>query len=593
MAIDQRVERKQGRLAQQRKGGAMNKTGAGMAFGALTDSKTVWKSSRSATPRVAVFCVVRGVAYGAILFALPLTIQAASSRPRLTFREVSLGELKPQPFRAVINEVVEQSPDYQHVAFAAEQGDKVVIYVDGVPSKEHDAAGAVRFSPESGHVAYAASRSNKWFAVFDGREGKAYDRVGYGKEGIGPFVFSPDGKRLAYVAAEGGKECLVVDGREGEFFDEIIPITPRFSPNSQRVKYVARRGATLVVLVDSRELAECDEMLKGNGYFARDWFSPDSKRVAVTFKRAGKCFAIVDGVESQAWDEISDGVGHGFPEGYFDSVRFSPDSKHFVYEARRADEWSIVVDGNEKARGKHLRCLTFSPDSKRTAYVQLLDGDKPDDWKTAVVVDGVVGKAFDGSVESLFFSPDSKRLLYVARRGHFVEEGKQSLFENGVAGKEYDLIYSDDYPVFSPNGKRHAYVALRGESTFLVLDGKETRISEDGSIVSFTFSPDGKRWACFVETSGKDYVLVDGKRIGSYGIGNAAWSKQIVFSPDSRHFAFQAYHDRTCFLIVDGVEREISGGWLVDSELVFDSPTRLHGLVMRGYHLLRLEVELE
>jgi len=543
-------------------------------------------------PLAKLFTLVLCFASGTILFAPP-SVQAGSIKPTLTFSEVSLGELKPRPFSAVINEVVRQSWDYRHVAFAAEQGDKVIVYVDGVPSKEYDDAWGVSFGPEGSQPVYAACQSNKWFVVSDGRAGKSYDRVGYNKEGYWPFIFSPDGKRLAYVAAESGKECIVVDGRAGSFYDKILPNTPGFSPNSKRLGYVARRGGRAVVVMDSRELAEGDEVMNRDwgAQTAGDWFSPNSKRIAFTIKRAGKSFVLVDGVESRAWDEVSSGFGYGFPEGDFNGVRFSPDSKHFVYEARRADNWSIVLDGSETVRGKYIGCLVFSPDSKRTAYVELLEGDKPDDWNTRVVVDKVAWKPFDGRVEKLLFSPDSKRPICVVGPR---QEGKEFLVENGMAGEEYDQIdLFHGFPVFSPNGKHCAYVATRGEGTYLVLDGHESRLGKDCSVVSFTFSPDSKRWACFVETEGDDFVVVDGKRIGSYGIGKVAWDKQIVFSPDSRHIAFQAYHNSQCFLVVDGVEQEIKDLWLVDSSLVFDSPTHLHGLVMRGNQFLRLEVDID
>ena len=528
-----------------------------------------------------------------------LSIQAGSSESQLRCAEVPLGELRPHPFTAFVNEVVRQSWDYRHVAFAAREGDRMVVYVDGERSREYDSAGAVLFGPAAERPTYVASRSNKWFVVSQNREQKAYDSIGSRDEAwqrVWPFVQSPNGKRLAYVAVQGEKERVVVDGNEDALYDEIKTGLPVFSPDSKHLAYTARRRDKAVIVVDSKEVAQVDEVITAKPWpsMVGLWFSPNGKRLAYTVKISGKWFVFVDGIKSPAWDEISDGFGHGFPEGDFAGIRFSADSKHYVYEAKRNGAYSIIVDGVEKAQGELVGCLLFSPDSRRTAYVQLLKEGNSEQWKTFVVLDGVMDKPFDGSVEKMFFNPDSKRLFYLAREGHMVEQGKESLVVNGVPDREYDAFhFGYQFPVFSPDGRGFAYIGERGGENFLVLDGREQIQIQNAEVNDFVFSPDGKHWAAFLMADGEIYAVVDGRRIGPYGKDNATWSKQIVFSPDSRHYAFQAYRGswQGC-LVVDGAEQKINAEWLIGSQLIFDSPTRLHGLIMRGDQLLRLEAAI-
>jgi len=138
------------------------------------------------------------------------------------------------------------------------------------------------------------------------------------------------------------------------------------------------------------------------------------------------------------------------------------------------------------------------------------------------------------------------------------------------------------------------------ELPFEVLGTREFRIPKEFEGAQSSFSPDGKRWGYFLglgevhgETEQEETAFVDRKRVGYYGPDNCAWSKQIIFSPDSLHFAFQAYRGSwRGLLVIDGTEHDIQGEWLANSELVFDSPTHIHGLIMRERRLFRLEVEL-
>ena len=72
-----------------------------------------------------------------------------------------------------------------------------------------------KFSPDGKHLTYAAKNGKKLVVVVDGQPAAEYDEI----FGYSP-IFSPDGKHLAYVARKGEKWLIVVDGQPGAEYDE-------------------------------------------------------------------------------------------------------------------------------------------------------------------------------------------------------------------------------------------------------------------------------------------------------------------------------------------------------------------------------------
>ncbi|MCS7188072.1 MAG: hypothetical protein RMK89_14145, partial [Armatimonadota bacterium] len=78
----------------------------------------------------------------------------------------------------------------------------------------------------------------------------------------------------------------------------------------------------------------------------------------------------------------------------------------------------------------------------------------------------------------------------------------------------------------------------------------------------------------------------EGKEYDGIGAGS------LIFSPDSKRFAYVAVRGEKQFVVVDGVEGEEYDGFLRGSKLVFDSPNRLHTLARRGDEIFLVEVEI-
>jgi hypothetical protein len=387
-------------------------------------------------------------------------------------------------------------PDFAH---AVQRGKKWVVVINGVEGKEYDeiargplvlhsqrfgtsfvlpgesAESGLVFSPDGKRVAYAARNGTRWVVVVDGVEGKemdAFSRYGsIGKEEILP-VFSPDSKRVAHVAKRAGKCVVVVDGEEGKEYEGAR--APVFSPDSKRVAYWACLGGKLipkwVVVVDGVEgkeyglVSDTTQMVT-----SPPLFSPNSQCVAYHAQRGGKPLIVVDGVETKQYCGI-----------VRDTLTFSPDSKHVAYGACLGGEWrrkwGVVVDGVEGKdyEGIGEESLIFSPDSKRMAYAAARGG------KGFVVVDGVEREE-GGAIGrgALLFSPDGQRMAYVARRG----KKFWAVVVDGVEGKEYEGVTAGT-PVFSPDSKHVVYGALAGDKFLFVVDGVEVQATEFAGILT-------------------------------------------------------------------------------------------------------------
>lgn len=76
------------------------------------------------------------------------------------------------------------------------------------------------------------------------------------------------------------------------------------------------------------------------------------------------------------------------------------------------------------------------------------------------------GKPYE-SVDSITFSPDSKRLAYVAKRG-----SKWIVVVDGKATDSFDSILLSG-PVFNQDGRTVAFGAVRDNQHFIVVNGME------------------------------------------------------------------------------------------------------------------------
>ena len=483
--------------------------------------------------------------------------QAGDPEIKLVSREVSMGKIHP----GIIEESLVMSPDGERVAYIARRDRGLFVVVEGMECEQYYEleVGSLCFSPNSKRLAYAVGRC----VVPVAHLSRVRQRTVYVEEYVGP-----SGKSLAYGGRNSDKGFVVVDGVKGNEYDWIVS-DPIFSPDSKRIAYVAKNDDREFVVVDGLEENKYGRIMPDTLTF-----SPNSERLAyvagdgklsvgavgISVSITGRWFAVANGVEGKEYGGI-------IPN----TLTFSPDSKRLAYVAGDGLSYSTIGRYASAAFPNVLTPLGLAYNGELFA-----------------VVDGVEGKRYSISKSNPVFSPDSKRVVYAI--------GDRLVVMDEVGEKEYGEDI-EGLLCFSPDGKRLAYQArVEKDREFVMVD--EVKGTEYAGIVSeIVFSSDSKRMAYWAAQSDADrrwgsyFVVADGVEGNSYG--GALGSP--VFSPDSKHVAYTASSGEICFIVVDGIEGENCSGFVGTGklpELIFDSPTVLHTMALRGNELYRVEVEI-
>jgi Tol biopolymer transport system component len=392
------------------------------------------------------------------------------------------------------------------------------------------------------------------------------------------MTMSLDGRNVAWVEKRGGKQVVVRDGQAQTEYDLVDVKSLTFGPDNRRLAYAALEGKRIVFVVDGKVLAE-------TGGVEKVMFSPDGKSVAlVSNNRATrKECVVVDGIAQGEFDNIYSGY-----------MRYSPVGNRLAYVATQARKYCLVVDGKAGPQFDNVDpgSVVFSPDGKRVAYVAktgkkqfaVIDGkaDAEHDEIYSRIQLSSDGKSaaygarngetrmtvFSGLVQpegaqSVVFSPDGKRKAFVVKRD-------KKLFMNvdGKIGPEYDNLYMRE-TFFSPDGKRWAYVAIQGQAYCLVVDGNSgpafqliqgstVKISPNSAHYAYVGQIRGKQVVVVDETAGPEYLDVQqGIRMGIGGIVYDWFSSEPIFSPDGNRVGYVAKKSARSFVfVVDGREGE-------------------------------------
>ncbi len=194
----------------------------------------------------------------------------------------------------------------------------------------------------------------------------------------------------------------------------------------------------------------------------------------------------------------------------------SADGRHVAYAAAYKKDcpdisvYCIFVDGKPIAlpQGAELSNLALSPDGTRMAYVVY----GPGKTGARLVLDGKEGPEFRsykyGNVfaDTLIFSPDGKRFAYVAKKEPYPPHASSRVIGDGEAGAEFEQVAN---VTLSPDSQRVAYAGKTGKHWTPVVDGRPG--AECDEIVGPIFSPDSRRvmYACKLDK--KWSVVTDGQ----------------------------------------------------------------------------------
>lgn len=212
-----------------------------------------------------------------------------------------------------------------------------------------------------------------------------------------------------------------------------------------------------------------------------------------------------------------------------------------------------------------------SAETKRWACIQ------ESGTQAFVVVDGVAGPKYEAvGKDTLLFSPDGKRLVYTALRA-----GKWFQVLDGIEGRPYTWI-GKGTEVFSPDSKRFAYAAAQvlgssGNTTVVVNEVEGAKYDGLGS-VEIVFSPDSRRVGYSALRAGREFRVIDG--VEGKDFDNVA---NLVFSPDGKQVAYIARRDgKLCLMVDDEVLSNAYDNYVTGNIVYSPDGKRLIFVAQRG-----------
>lgn len=269
----------------------------------------------------------------------------------------------------------------------------------------------------------------------------------------------------------------------------------------------------------------------------------------------GRTLVVAPGGAHVAWQETGErgpewvvdgkaGTGHASVGPFV----FSADGRHWAHLARTADASVLVWDGKDvplAALAPAEGTIRFVPGGGSVAFVARLAGEAAP-GRTVVVLDGTPGPAFDDvRVETLVFSADGKRHAYVAVDGEsevVVVDGKPGAPQpRGALGA----------PRFSADGTRVAWELKKPEAR-IVVDGVPGPVFE--AVTPPVFAPQGARmWHVGIRAR-RPLVVVDGKEDPPM-IDLAAPGP--VWSADGQHLGYAAMKADGKRIVIDGRDGQV------------------------------------
>jgi WD40 repeat protein len=312
----------------------------------------------------------------------------------------------------------------------------------------------------------------------------------------GNIVFSELGRGVAYIASDGSKQRVVHNGTPGAWHEKISYLT----------------------------------------------ISPDGKRLSYRCSLVNKEQFVSDGIARQVYDNVRDMV-------------YSPDSRHLAYVTQVNNVVSVVLDDQVLETGPAFGYKFFTPDSSKFVYTIRPGGEGMARLSIKDLKSGSLTSKEVVDIQ-IAVNRDAGRVAVAIKEGD-----KQRVIDFDVSAPEkvhiapglYDTVY---YISLSDDGRSVAFLAARGNSRYLVLNGKEERLSEAFALNGPpVIRPDLKGAGVILSTMeryNRRHVLhqsffADGSRGPFY-----AGLKDLVYSRNNSTAAVVAKEGEEWFVLVNG-----------------------------------------
>lgn len=305
-----------------------------------------------------------------------------------------------------------------------------------------------------------------------------------------------------------------------------------FSETGSGVAYLARKNNGNISVVHNGKAGKEYAITIGQVVL-----SADGRHVAYGAMVADKWCMVVDGREGRPFNSVISPV-------------FSSDGQHIAYQAMEGEKWHIVVDNrsNSGTKTSYSRPV-FSADSTLIAYVE-----NQDKAARLIVSDLRFNKqrVKENTGELLVSNKNRTRLAATK-----VVDNKVRVIDFNFAtpdvvheGRLYDAIH---HMTFGDDGVSVAYVAEKGGTRLLVLDDREESLPAGELVEQPVIHPD--KQGVGVLLASKNGSFLHQSFIKSTTAENMYdEAANLVYSKDSRFFAYVARKGKNWFVVVNGKE---------------------------------------
>ena len=404
-------------------------------------------------------------------------------------------------------------PDGSAIAFVSLRDGSPAIWqippLGGSAVKLLDDAADPAVSPDGTQIAFSRSGADGLERIaIAPREDLTRVRVltgeGEGLWGHKDPAWSPDGRMLCYTSFK-NLWLIPSDGGEAKQLTatDLVDVNPIWSPDGKYILYSSIREGNAGLWSLRISDGSLHRLTAGTSHEIEPSFSRSGQWMAYSTVDDSADIVILDRSQGR-FSKISGATEEACPA-------VSPDGSMVAFVSDRRGGYDLWIQPllNGRTKGPPHRLTdhrgsvavpSFSPDGEWVAYAHLLDGQR-DVWISPTR--GGVAQRFTEDLAADFnpsFSPDGSNLVFCSNRSGVENLWVAAVEDGRRAGEPWQLTDSDGshwFPVWSPDGKRIAYVMHHGNENEIYIvevapDASEARATNGAGARHVWWSSSGE-----------------------------------------------------------------------------------------------------